>query len=111
MIYENFGMARIIADLETGETLLAKEDLWSVSPGSGSPVVYHMDFDNDDVKTPEITGLEGGKLKSFDFTPSGSHKMIRLISRSASGTWVVTASDDSRSYLWTQAVYLWTEQK
>ncbi len=111
MIYENFGMARIIADLETGETLLAKEDLWSVSPGSGSPVVYHLDFDNDDVKAPEITGFEGGKLKSFDFTPSGSHKMIRLISRSASGTWVVTASDDSRSYLWTQAVYLWTEQK
>ena len=109
MFYENFGLTRVIIDLQSGEALLVKDDLYSISPGNGSPVVYRMDFDNDNVKAPEITGLDDGKLINYGFKPVDSHKLIRNISKSGSGTWVVVTSDDSRSYSWTLAVHLWTE--
>ncbi|MBR5005597.1 MAG: hypothetical protein IKY07_00730 [Clostridia bacterium] len=109
MFYENFGLSRVIVDLETGETLLAKEDLYSVSTGSGSPLVYRMDFDSEGVNAPEITGLESGKLVNFEFKPVDSHKLVRSVSRSNGGTWVVVTSDDPRSFAWTLAVHLWTE--
>ncbi|MCR5693962.1 MAG: hypothetical protein K6G89_03195 [Clostridia bacterium] len=108
MIYENFGLSRIILDLNTGETLLAKEDLYAVSTGNGSPVVYRMDFD-DEVKAPEITGLVEGRTVSCEFSPVDSHKLVRSISKSASGTWAVVASDDYRAFQWTLAVTLWTD--
>ena len=108
MIYENFGRSRIILYLNTGETLLAKEDLYAVSTGNGCPVVYRMDFD-DEVKAPEITGLVEGRTVSCEFSPVDSHKLVRSISKSASGTWAVVASDDYRAFQWTLAVTLWTD--
>ena len=109
MFYENFGLSRVIVDLETGETLLAKEDLYSVSTGSGSPIVYRMDFDSEGVNASEITGLENGRLVNFEFKPVDSHKLVRNVSRSNGGTWVVVTSDDPRSFAWTLVVHLWVE--
>ena len=109
LFYENFGMARIVADLQTGEVLLVKNDLYAVSLGNGSPAVYRMDYDNDNIPAPEILVLDGGSFSEFAFQPIDSHRMIRSVSRSGSGTWVVTTSDDARPFCWTQAVHLWTE--
>ena len=93
LLYENFGLTRVIVDLQSGETLLAKDDVYSVSNGSGAPVVYRMDFDPENVAEPEIIGLAGGELTSFSFTPSASHPLIKGVSRSAAGTWLVLTSD------------------
>lgn len=109
MFYENFGMARVVVDLQTGETLLAKEDLHAISPGDSRPVVYRMDFDNDNIKAAEITGFDNGKPVNYDFRPTDSHKMVRTVSISDAGTWVITTSDDSRAFFWTLAVYVWNE--
>ena len=109
LLYENLGMARIIADLKTGETILAKNDLYSVSLGSGTPAVYRMDYDNDNIQGPEILILENGSLTAYAFQPINSHRLIRRVSRSGSGTWMILTSDDFRSFCWTLAAHLWTE--
>ena len=109
MFYENFSVSRVIIDLRSRETLMAKDDLYSISSGNGNPVIYRMDFDKDNAEGPEIIALQDGKPVNVPFKPVDSHKLLRLVSRSASGTWVVTTSDDSRSYSWTLAIHLWTE--
>lgn len=111
MFYENFSVSRIIIDLQSQEALLSKEDFYSVSSGNGRPVVYRIDWNNEDIKDPEIIGLENGQLVNHTFKPIDSHRLVRSISRSASGTWVAVTSDDYRAFCWTQAVHLWTESE
>ena len=109
MFYENFSVSRVILDLETGEALLSQDDMYSVSTGNGKPVLYRMDFDPDNVEAPEITGVENGKLVNYPFKPMDSHKLVRTVSRSNAGTWLVMTSDDAKAFSWTLAIHLWTE--
>lgn len=108
LFYENTSITRIIIDIQSDQALLAKDDIYSISNGSGRPVVYRMDFDID-AESPEILELKDGELASHPFTPIETHKLVRSVSKSAAGTWVIMTSDDSRSFNWTLAVHLWTE--
>ena len=109
MIYENFGLVRLILDLETGEALFARDDYYSVSVGSGSPVVYSVDFDGDPGEGREIVGMENGKLTRYDFEPVGDEKLIEQISRSKGGTWCVLVGDSVPVTVGSAVLYLWTE--
>ena len=62
LIYENFGLTRLVVDLQTGETVLAKDDICSFTVGSGLPCIYRMDFDPEDVEEPYIADIIGGEL-------------------------------------------------
>ena len=109
LCYENFSVSRVIVDLNSGDAILAKDDIYTFSTGNGSPVLYKMDYDSDNVGKPEIIELKAGALVNHDFQPIDTHKLMRNVSRSRGGTWLVMTSDDSRTYLWTLAVHLWTE--
>ncbi|MBO4869933.1 MAG: hypothetical protein J5585_09500 [Clostridia bacterium] len=93
MIYENFSLSRVAADLQTKETLLAKDDNYAVSTGSGAPLIYRIDFDADSAAGPEIYGIENGQLKQVPFTPDGAHKLIQTVTVSESGTRAILTSD------------------
>ena len=93
MIYENFGLSRVVVDLQTGETILAKDDNYAVSTGSGAPLIYKVDYDADNVSEPEIYGIENGKPKQVPFTPDGAHKLIQTVTVSESGTRAILTSD------------------
>ena len=107
LFYENFGRMRTAADLKTDEVLFADMDLYAMSVGSGTPVIYHLDYEPDNVPDPEIDVFGGGSLKRYDFKPSGKEKMIRNLSRSASGTWMVLTTDSFRISEGSAALYLW----
>ena len=109
LVYENFGRMRIAADLKTGEVLFAGDDLYAVSVGAGRPAIYHMDFDEDNIEDPEIYVISGDCLKKLDFRPSGREKMIRAVSHSASGTWLILTTDSSRITDGSSSLYLWTQ--
>ena len=93
MIYENFGLSRVEVDLQTNEKIIAKDDNYSISKGSGAPVIYRLDFDADNVSEPEIFGIENGKLKAVSFTPDDAHKLIQSVTVSKDGTTAVLTSD------------------
>ena len=107
LVYENFGLSRVIADLQSGETLLAKDDTYSVSDGTGRPVVYRLDFETDTASSQEIYGIEDGKLKQFSFQPEESHPMMAGISRSANGTWAVLTADVFPARNGSQVLQIW----
>ena len=109
MIYENFGRMRIAADIVTGEVLFADIDSYAVSLGSGSLVIYHLDFEPDNVPEPEIYLISDGSLKKHGFKPVGSEKMIRNLSHSAGGTWLVLTTDSFRIDEGSAVLYMWTE--
>lgn len=93
MVYENFGLSRVAVDLQTNGTIIAKDDNYSISKGSGAPVIYRLDFDADNVSEPEIFGIENGKLKAVSFTPDDAHKLIQSVTVSKDGTTAVLTSD------------------
>ena len=109
LIYENFGLTRLIIDLQSGEALLTRDDEYSVSFGSGTPYVYRMDFDPDNVEEPDITGIVGGRLEKLSFQPTDSHKCIRSVSHAADGMWLILTSDGFSMQNSTGALYLWTD--
>ncbi len=111
LIYENFGMTRLIIDMQTGEAILVRDDIYSVSLGSGTPFFYRMDFDAEDAEEPDITGLIDGKLLKLDFKPADSHKLIRQVSHSADGTWLIISSDGYSMQDSTFVLHLWTESE
>ncbi len=93
MVYENFGLSRVAVDLQTNGTIIAKDDNYSISKGSGAPVIYRLDFDADNVSEPEMFGIENGKLKAVSFTPDDAHKLIQSVTVSRDGTTAVLTSD------------------
>jgi hypothetical protein len=93
MVYENFGLSRVAVDLQTNGTIIAKDDNYSISKGSGAPVIYRLDFDADNVSEPEIFSIENGKLKAVLFTPDDAHKLIQSVTVSKDGTTAVLTSD------------------
>ena len=109
LFYENFGTARLIVDLETGEAVFAKDDIYSLSVGSGDPFFYRIDFDPENVEAPDITGLVDGKPVKLDFKPTDSHKLINAVSHSAGGTWLVKTADRYSAQDCSYVLHLWTE--
>lgn len=94
LTYENFGLSRVTVDLETEETVFAKDDNYSFSTGSGAPVLFRLDFDPENVAEPEMIGLEGGKPVRYPFTPDEAHRLVQLVSVSADGTRAILTSDN-----------------
>ena len=80
LMYENFGLTRLVIDLEDDSSLMVKEDLWSASVGNGTPYFYELDFDPDDSSAPEIITFVNGKEETLSFTPSDSKEMLRVVS-------------------------------
>ena len=93
MIYENFGLSRVGADLQTGDVIFAKDDNYAVSVGDGIPLIYKIDFDADGASEPEIFGIEGGKIRQYQSATDGYHKLLQIVSASANGTLAVLFSD------------------
>lgn len=106
LYYENFGVLRAVLDLERGEALLTKDDLWSLSRGSGSPAVYRLDFDEDE-DGPEILVLQEGECRDLPFEPKDAHRMLRALSHAPGGTWLLQLSDSGKTYDGSEVLYLW----
>ena len=109
LFYENFGLLRVIADLQSGDALFANDDNYSMSAGGGVPYFYRMDFDSENVPEPDIQGISGGKLVKHGFKPDAAHKLIREVSHSPAGTWLVKTSDIFSAQNSSFALHLWTE--
>ena len=108
LIYENFGLVRLLVDLQTNEELFVKDDIYSVSVGSGGIVFYKMAFEEDGTD-PDISVFREGKLVNFDFKPKDSHKLIKEISTSYTGLWLVLTSDAKPAQDRTYVIQLLTE--
>ncbi|MBO4423529.1 MAG: hypothetical protein J5879_08820 [Clostridia bacterium] len=93
MIYENFGLSRVAVDLQTKQTIFAEDDNYSVSTGSGAPLIYRLDFDADNVPASEIYRMENGRLAQVPFTPDGAHRLIQFVTVSEDGTMAVMSVD------------------
>ncbi|MBQ9910531.1 MAG: hypothetical protein IJM50_03440 [Lachnospiraceae bacterium] len=109
LFYANFGLTRLVIDLESGEVLFARDDIFSLSDGSGASCVYRMDFDPENVEEPFIRRLSNGRLEELSFTPPDTHRLIREVSHSKSGTWLVMTSDRYSAQGSTYAVSFWRE--
>ncbi|MCR5041054.1 MAG: hypothetical protein K6C36_03000 [Clostridia bacterium] len=109
LIYENFGMARLIVDLQTGESVLSKSDIYSFSIGSGEPYIYRMDFDPQEAEEPDITRIVDGDQVKLSFEPTDPCRLIKEVSHSHSGTWLVMTADGDSAQNSSFALYLWTE--
>lgn len=109
LVYENFGLTRLVLDLLAEKTLFAREDVYSVSQGSGRPILYRMDFDADRLEEPELLEPKNGELARYDFTPVGKSRLIQSVSRSSGGTFLVRTVDRFPPQDADTALFLWTE--
>ncbi len=110
LYYENFSITRLVIDLKTGETLLAKDDLWSMSLGGGKPVIYQLDFGSyEDSGKPVIKELQDGEFCEVEFQPADSHTLLQGVSRSPGGTWLLNLTDVFSASEGTSVLYLWKE--
>ena len=80
LMYENFGLARMVLDLEEDRALMIRDDLWSASLGDGTPYFFELDFESEDPSEPEIVTFVNGKEEHMSFTPSDSAEMLRQVS-------------------------------
>ncbi len=93
MIYENFGLSRVAVNLNTKETIIAKDDNYAVSGGSGAPLIYRIDYAPDTAAAPEIYGIGSGELSRVSFTPDEGHKLLQTVTISADGILAILSSD------------------
>ena len=109
LYYENFGLLRLILDLETGRTLFAGDDLYAMSVGCGSPAFYLQDHfvpGGDEYHSPGIWVLREGDLTRLPFAPTEDRSMIRHVSHAADGTWLIRVTDGNEE---SDAWLLWQE--
>ena len=109
LYYENFGMLRVVVDLQDSETIFSKDDLWCLSRGSGSPAVFHLDYEENG-EGPQILVLQDGEFTNFPFEPKDGHRMLRAVSRALGGTWLLQLSDSVNAYDGSEVLYLWQER-
>ena len=84
LYYKNFAVTTLIVDLQDREAV-AQDDLYSFSFGGGKRLFYHLDFDLEAEKTPEIYELAEKELKPVTFTPADAHECLQILSVSPSG--------------------------
>ena len=108
LYYENFGMLRAVLNLEDGAALLAKDDLWALSRGSGSPAVYRLDFD-EAAEGPEILTLQDGAFAKLPLAPKDEHRLLRSLSHSPGGNWLAELTDSPKSFGASRVLYFWQE--
>lgn len=106
--YENFAITRVIVDLQTEETIFAKDDLYNGSNGGGVTLICRYDEDIASTESSEIFRFEKGKIEPVDFHLQDHHKMVRSVSSAPNGTWLVTAVDEFSVVTQTEAVYLFS---
>lgn len=110
LFYENFAVTRALLDLETGRNLFARDDNYALSVGGGKPVFYFFDLGQADTEEePGIYALNGGEIGKLSFVPPDARKMIRDVSHSPAGTWLVKISGSLPRDPGTDALVLWQE--
>ena len=111
LYYENFAVTRALLDLKTGKNLFASDDNYSLSKGSGMPFFYFFDLGQaePDQDIAGIYELKNGAVEKKTLTPPDTRTMIRNISVSPDGTWLVTYSDSAPRDAGTDALVLWRE--
>ena len=110
LVYENFSVSRVAVDIETGETVFANDDNYSVSTGSGGPIIYRLDFDAENVMEPELIAIENGGLRRIEFTPDEAHRLIQFVSASESGVRAVLMTDDFPLMNASGVIRCWSEK-
>ena len=108
LCYGNFGLLRAVLDLERGEALLTKDDLWSLSLGSGSPALYRLDFEAA-AEGPEILVMGNGAFEKLPLAPQEAHPLLRGLSHSPGGNWLAELADSPRSFGATRVLCFWQE--
>ncbi len=107
LCYGNFGLLRAVLDLERGEALLTKDDLWSLSLGSGSPALYRLDFE--EAEGPEILVMGNGAFEKLPLAPQEAHPLLRGLSHSPGGSWLAELADSPKSFGATRVLCFWQE--
>ena len=110
MAYENYGVSRAVIDLQTGETILAVDDNYLTSIGSGVPVIYRLGFDAEDAPEPELIVIENGAPVNIPFTPDDAHRLIQCVTVSESGLWAVLMTDDFPTQNASGMIRVWSEK-
>ncbi|MBR1814852.1 MAG: hypothetical protein IJ773_13745 [Lachnospiraceae bacterium] len=113
LFYESFGITRALVDLETKEILFDKGGDYALSVGSGIPAIYRIDYGDPDVnQTPSGAFiLRDGALELLPFSFLDSGSMVRSVSRSATGTWVLRTAEARVDGSAPDVVYWWTEEE
>ena len=93
LFYENFAITRLILDLETGTSLLAENDLFSMTPGGGAPAIFYLEFDGS--AEPNIRLLKNGALEPVALHPTDSCTQLRGLSHSPAGSWLACLADNA----------------
>lgn len=93
LVYENFGISRVVIDLQTEEIIFAKDDNYSFATGNGGPVIYRLDFNAENVPEPEIIDIESGEPVLIPFSTDDAHKLIQSVTVSGSGIWAVLSAN------------------
>ncbi|MBQ7637505.1 MAG: hypothetical protein IJS90_01215 [Clostridia bacterium] len=106
MYYENFGLTRLILDLEEGEALFVQDDLYSMTPGGGDPVFYRMQFPDEETQPTELTCVKDGQLFHPEFSPADPSLLLQSISRSPNGAWLSSMTDPTGKE---KTLCYWTE--
>ena len=108
LFYENFGMTRLLIDLEAKKALLAQSDLYSMIHG-GAWGFHRVGLADEGAAEPEILILKNGKLEKTLFRMPDSRLMIWSVSRTPAGTWLALAFDGTESAARKGALILWSE--
>ena len=109
LCYENFGLARVIVDVETKRTIAARSDTYAFAIGGGQPVLYRLDFGDNTGDRAEIYELQNGQLERVAFTPPETHQLLESVSRSPSGTWLALTADSFPTRNGTLMLCMWKE--
>ena len=111
LFYENFSVVRALVDLETGRNLFAKDDNYALSIGGGTPLFYFYDL-GQAAPGSDVQGgyaLRDGAVEKLSFTPPDARNMIRGVSVSPGGTWLVSFSNSDPREAAANALLLWKE--
>lgn len=106
LVYENYGLCRVVLDLQTEQAVFAGDDNYAFSLGGSSPALYRLDFDAETAGQPEIQELRDGALQAVPFEPKGDCKMLQGVSRAPAGTWLLLLSECFPSGEGKTALYL-----
>ena len=97
LVYENFGLTRLLLDLTTGKTLAVRDDLWAFAPGDKT-TLFRMDFDPDDAASPEILALEHGALRPVYAEAPEGYPLLKAVSRAPSGLCLLRFSNSAQAF-------------